>query len=284
MQDRITARVAGAVEPSLSKAEIKRTGSKPTESLTAYDNYLRALALYNKFGADSVAAALPWLERAIAADPGYSSAYALAAACRHARITHGWTASDTDRAQAMQMAGLAIETGQDDPMALAMAGRVIGSIGRDHEAGLAFIERALTLNPNSALALQSGGWISWQIGRHQECIDYNTRAMMLSPLDPLTYRCHVGIAWSCFFTGRFDEAIVAAEKAYREQPNFLPALRVKLAAAAMASRAQDMEHALARLLSVQRDVSLATLMRFHTSRPQAQRDAYEIALRKAGLS
>ena len=59
LQDRITASVAGAIEPSLSQAEIKRTGSKPTESLTAYDYYLRALALYHKFGPDSVAAALP---------------------------------------------------------------------------------------------------------------------------------------------------------------------------------------------------------------------------------
>ncbi|MEO8924656.1 MAG: hypothetical protein ABI330_17825 [Caldimonas sp.] len=90
------------------------------------------------------------------------------------------------------------------------------------------------------------------------------------------------------FTGRFEETIVAADKAYREQPNFLPALRVKLAAAAaamaMAGRTQDMEDALARLRSVQRDISLPTLMRIHTSHLQAQRDAYEIALRKAGLS
>ena len=284
LQDRITARVAGAIEPSLSQAEIKRTGAKPTESLTAYGCYLRALALYNKFSPDSVAAALPWLERAITADPAYSSAYALAAACRHARITQGWTTSDEDRTRALHMARLAAETGKDDPSALAMAGRVLGSIGREHEAGLAHIERALTLNPNSALALQSGGWISWQIGRHEDCIDYNTRAMQLSPLDPLTYRCHVGIAWSCFFTGRFDEAIVAADKAYREQPNFLPALRVKLAAAAMAGRTQDMEDALSRLRGVQRDISLSTLTRIHTSRLQPQREAYETALRKAGLS
>ncbi len=284
LQDRITASVAGAIEPSLRQAEIRRTGSKPTESLTAYDYYLRALALYHSFGPDSVAAALPWLERAITADSGYSSAYALAAACRQARITQGWTTGDQDRAHAVHMARLAVETGQDDPLALAMAGRVMGSIGREHETGLAHIERALTLNPNSALALQSGGWICWQIGRHQECVDYNTRAMLLSPLDPLTYRCHVGIAWSCFFTGRFEEAIVAADKAYRMQPNFLPALRVKLAAAAMAGRAQDQADALARLRRVQHDISVQALMGFHTSRPQAQLDAYEVALRKAGLS
>ncbi len=68
------------------------------------------------------------------------------------------------------------------------------------------------------------------------------------------------------------------------QPNYLPALRVKLAAAAMAGRTEEMEDSLSRLRCVQRDISLPRLMRIHTSRPQAQRDAYEIALRKAGLS
>ena len=284
LQDQVTAKVAGAIEPSLSQAEIRRTGSKPTESLTAYDCYLRALALYNRFSPGSVAAALPWLERAIAADPAYSSAYALAAACRHARITQGWATGDAERAQAVHMAALAVDTGKDDPSALAMAGRVIGSIGREHEVALLHIERALTLNPNSALALQAGGWISWQIGRHQDCIDYNTRAIQLSPLDPLTYRCHVGMAWSYFFTGRFEEAILAADKAYREQPHFLSSLRVKLAAAAMAGRTQDTEDALSRLRSTSPELSLSMLMSVHTSLLQAQRDAYEIALRKAGLN
>jgi TolB-like protein/Tfp pilus assembly protein PilF len=284
LQDRITASVAGAVEPRLRQAEIERVQSKPTENLTAYDHYLRALAQFHKLTSESVADALTWLDRAVAVDPDYSSAYGLAAACRQARITQGWTDGEEERTQAVCMAKLAVETGRDDPLALAWAGRVMSSIGREHAAGLAHIERALALNPNSALALQSGGWVSWHIGRHQECIDYNAKAMLLSPLDPLTYRCHVGMAWSYFFTGHFDAAIASADKAFREQPNFTPALRVKIAAAAMADRVRDMQDALSQLRAVQRDISISALMKLHPSRPQAQRNAYEAALRKAGLT
>jgi adenylate cyclase len=44
LQDRVTEAVAGAIEPSLRMAEAERSRAKPTESLGAYDLYLRALA------------------------------------------------------------------------------------------------------------------------------------------------------------------------------------------------------------------------------------------------
>ena len=43
LQDEITERIVSAVELSVQAAEIKRTRTKPTDSLTAYDFYLRAL-------------------------------------------------------------------------------------------------------------------------------------------------------------------------------------------------------------------------------------------------
>src|SRR5215469_7718933 len=43
LQDRITESVVGAITPSLRRAEISRAYAKPTESLDAYDLYLRAL-------------------------------------------------------------------------------------------------------------------------------------------------------------------------------------------------------------------------------------------------
>jgi hypothetical protein len=49
LQDEITANVVGAIAPRLQKAEIERSKHKPTESLDAYDYYLRGIALYAKF-------------------------------------------------------------------------------------------------------------------------------------------------------------------------------------------------------------------------------------------
>ena len=43
LQDRITAAVAGVLEPSIRRAEIARAMRKPTSDQTAYDLYLRAM-------------------------------------------------------------------------------------------------------------------------------------------------------------------------------------------------------------------------------------------------
>src|SRR5262245_8482606 len=44
LQDQMTANVVGAIAPQLQRAEIERAKHKPTESLDAYDCYLRAMA------------------------------------------------------------------------------------------------------------------------------------------------------------------------------------------------------------------------------------------------
>jgi adenylate cyclase len=43
IQDKVAASVAGVIEPTLEAAEIKRSIKRPTNSLTAYDLFLRAL-------------------------------------------------------------------------------------------------------------------------------------------------------------------------------------------------------------------------------------------------
>src|SRR5215468_7017644 len=52
LQDEITERIVVAVEENVQVAEIKRSRAKPTDSLTAYDLYLRALPAY--FGQTAV--------------------------------------------------------------------------------------------------------------------------------------------------------------------------------------------------------------------------------------
>src|SRR5262249_31174091 len=49
LQDEVASRVAGAIEPKLRQSEIERASRKPTESLDAYDLYLRALAQHHKW-------------------------------------------------------------------------------------------------------------------------------------------------------------------------------------------------------------------------------------------
>ena len=49
LQDQVTASVVGAIAPRLEQAEIERAKRKPTESLDAYDYYLRGLAEFHQW-------------------------------------------------------------------------------------------------------------------------------------------------------------------------------------------------------------------------------------------
>jgi len=46
LQERVAVSVAGVIEPALQAAEMRRSAARPTTDLTAYDLYLRALAIY----------------------------------------------------------------------------------------------------------------------------------------------------------------------------------------------------------------------------------------------
>jgi len=73
LQDKVAASVAGIIEPTLQAAETARSAHRPTSDLSAYDLYLRALAM------SPTPQALQLLEKAIARDPRYGPALALAA-------------------------------------------------------------------------------------------------------------------------------------------------------------------------------------------------------------
>ena len=81
LQDRVTMNVIGAISPQLERAEIERAKRKPTESLDAYDYYLRALACVYRFAREANIQALKLIKKAIRLDPEFALSYALGARC-----------------------------------------------------------------------------------------------------------------------------------------------------------------------------------------------------------
>jgi adenylate cyclase len=79
LQDRVTESVAGAIEPTLRNLEIERAANKPTESLDAYDLYLRALSHVDQVTHANVDEAVRLLRRAMMLDPRFALAKALTA-------------------------------------------------------------------------------------------------------------------------------------------------------------------------------------------------------------
>src|SRR6266436_6922289 len=160
LQDQVASKVVGAMEPRLRLSEIERATRKPTESLDAYDLYLRAVAQTHKFTEESLREAVALAKNALAIDPSYAPAAALIGWCRTLQRVQGWGAvSDAEIAEAVLLARQAIEAGRDDPDVLSLAGTTILFLAGEPAAAVAAIDRALTLNPNSALAWGARGWV-----------------------------------------------------------------------------------------------------------------------------
>jgi adenylate cyclase len=101
LQDEVASSVVGAIEPKLRQSEIERAARKPTESLDAYDLYLRALAEFHKYPKSSVRQAIELSRRALAIDPAYALAAALIGWCLQAQSVEGWVpSSEVDAAEA----------------------------------------------------------------------------------------------------------------------------------------------------------------------------------------
>ena len=183
LQDQVAASVVGAIAPQLERAEIERAKRKPTESLNAYDYYLRGMANLHQGSRGAIAEALPLFDKAIELDPEFASAYGMAAWCHFWRKVNGWmTDPPRETAEGARLARRAVELGRDDAVALARGGHALAHFTGDLDAGIALHERALVLNPNLAAAWFLGGFLRvWQ-GECDAAIEYFARAMRLSPL------------------------------------------------------------------------------------------------------
>src|SRR5712671_2720913 len=96
LQDQVTASVVGAIAPKLEQAEIERAKRKPTESLDAYDYFLRGMASFYQRSREANEEALRLFYKAIEFDPDFATAYGMAAWCHAWRKLNGWM---SDRVQ-----------------------------------------------------------------------------------------------------------------------------------------------------------------------------------------
>ncbi|MEK1888985.1 MAG: winged helix-turn-helix domain-containing tetratricopeptide repeat protein [Phyllobacterium sp.] len=284
LQDQVAASVVGAIAPQLELAEIERARQKPTESLDAYDCYLRGVADVQKGTKAAVAEALPLFNKAIQLDPGFASAHGMAAWCYFWRKVNGWM---TDRPQeiseGIRLAKRAVELGRNDAVALTRGGHALGHLAGDLDGGIELLDRALALNQNLAAAWFLGGYLKTWRGDHDGAIASFERAMRLSPLDPEMYRMQAGMAVSHLFAGRFDTASSWAEKSFRDLPSFLMVVAVIAASHALAGRTDEAQRAMQHLRQLDPALRISNLKDWLPIHRQDDLAIFVEGLRKAGL-
>jgi TolB-like protein/Tfp pilus assembly protein PilF len=284
LQDQVTTSVVGQIAPKLEEAEIERAKRKPTESLDAYDYFLRGMASYHQFSREANAEALRLFCKAIELDPDFASAYGQAAWCYLQRREWGWVTNRRQEiAETARLARRAAELGRNDAVALGTGGLALSFAVGELDEGAAMINRALELNPNFATTWLFSGFQRVYLGEPDLAIEHLTRAIRLSPFDPLTFVAHNGLAFAHFFAGRYEDALSWARKAIQGRPNWRAAMRIFAAAAALAGRLKEAEQAMARMRENDPSWRLSHVRKIRFFRRPEDLAKLEEGLRKAGL-
>ena len=249
LQDEIALSVVGAIAPSVRRAEINRVKRKRPDSLDAYDLVLRAQPDVDSGMPEQVTQALVLLERSIALEPDYALAHGNAAMCHHCLFLRAGL-QEINRIASIRHARSAMIHGQDDALALTLAGFSIGMDGHDRPAAFTTLEAALAISPSSALTYILGSVMLGWGGEAERAIEWSERGMRLSPFDPWAFAAFDAQAMGYFHRGRYDEACRAAYRSVQANPRHSITYVQLAAALAKLGRLNEASAAAARVLEL----------------------------------
>jgi len=285
VQDEITERIVSAVEPSVQASEIRRARTKPTESLTAYDLYLRALPEYYGQTPETYKRAEDLLRKAIEVDPGYAEALGTLTDSIAGGTLEGfygdWTRGTID---ACQIAARAVAAGPDNSTCLASAAFAYAVLASRFDEAHQLADRALMLHPNSAWVRHRIAGVYVVCGDCDKAIAQLEAARRMNPLETkkAATATFSTLAAALFFARRFEESLEAGRHALSFTPTANTSRRYVAASLGQLGRIEEAQAEVAELLKYFPDASLA-LFRRHPFRYGWMRELVLDGLRKAGL-
>ena len=277
LQDRVASSVAGVIEPTLEAAEVKRSTERPTDSLTAYDLFLRAMPDVGTYEWEPTHRALGLLGQAIERDPNFGKAMAIAGYCRGVLDAIGKVEDqEANRRIALDLARRALRTTGDDSMALACIAHVLNYFNEDINDGMAILARAIAINPNSYWAWRWSGNAHLYLGQPEVAIKHYETSLRLSPRSPQwNQNTNIGIAH--MFCGRLETAASFLQIGLQENPSYPLANRFLASCYVHLGRIDEAREVVARLRAITPAIMPTTV----NYRDPTQREMFLSGLRLA---
>jgi adenylate cyclase len=284
LQDELSVKIVATIAPQVRESELRRVLRKRPESLDAYECVLRGLHLLYHFEGDEFAQALEMFERAMALDPTYATAHALAASWYSVRINQGMSPDIVaDFKEAERLSKLALKLDRFDPHALSLSGHVRAFLFRDYDHAIELFDRALAANPSSAIAwLRSSPTFSY-IGETREARRRADIGLRLSPYDAHVFYSYTIIALACYAAGDYEETIRWARRSDAFNPRFTANLRFLAASLAACGESEAARDTAQALLRIDPNFSAGRFVAGHAFKDPEKRRLFGEHLVKAGL-
>ena len=151
---------------------------------------------------------------------------------------------------------MAIGSDTDDAMALAVGALVTAHLGKDYDTALRAIERALSLNPSSAIAHFFGAQLHSFRGNPEAAVKLGERALRLSPFDRWAFAAYQGVAIAALQQGRFEEACARFAEGVRANSTLASTWFFHALATALAGRPEEANSLLRDVHGLEPDIGL----------------------------
>ena len=224
VQDEITERVAGAIEPELLKREGLRAMSRGMKSLTAWDLVRQGTWQFHQITKPTHICARKLFRQAVQLDPQLPEAYMWLGRANESIVGYGWSENPAvDLREAVQSCLKGIKLDDKDSYghyALAMSYLFCG----DLEQSIQACETALGVSPTFALAHLGLGLARLYAGDAAGAIAPLVRGLRLNPFDPQNFLWFRTLSLAHYFTGDPTKGVQAAIKALQVRPTWRPGL------------------------------------------------------------
>ncbi len=262
LQDEIASEVVAQIDPEILLIEAKRTAARPPVNPTAYDLVLRALPLIGRMEHAPFMQAGDYLRRAIELEPEYAAAYAWHAYWHVFLVGQGW--ADNPRAtieEAGALAERAIALDPFDARGLTVAGHVRAYLHRRLREALVLHERALSLNPNLAMAWALSAVAYAYLGEPEEAERRINHYKKLSPLDPHAFFYDTFYLYIHLLKRDFELAVAVGRTVIDMNPSFTASHKLYLVALGHTGRIQEADRVRQRLLALEPDFTVERFLR-----------------------
>jgi adenylate cyclase len=219
IQDEITRSIVGRLVAGIEADRLRMAHRKPTASMDAYDCYLRAKALTEKFRVENIDDEIAMYERAIQLDPSFARANAWLS---FAYLRRWWNKDeDADLRAACAASRRAVDLDDNDSVCHCAQG--FTSLNeRKFDYARRHFELALALNPNDADTQAQFCMLLLFTGEPDEAIRRLGDAMQYNPLHPTWY--YEVLGYSHFAARRYEEAVTAFRMILDPEPHVLAIL------------------------------------------------------------
>jgi DNA-binding SARP family transcriptional activator/TolB-like protein len=285
LQDEIAAEVVAQIDPEILLIEARRSATRPPVDASAYDLMLRAIPLMWRMEREPFMLGGVHLKRALELEPDYAAAHAWYAYWHVFLVGQGWTGNPSAvMAEGGALAERAIVLDPFDARGLTIAGHVRAFLHRRHREALALHERALSLNPNLAMAWALSACAYAYLGEPEEAERRFNKYKQLSPLDPHAFFYDTFLLYIQLLKRDFESTIAVARTVCEMNPSFTSSHKLYLVALGHTRRQAEAVPVRERLLGLEPDF---TVQRFLASTPlarEADRELCADGLRLAGVA